>query len=95
MAKYRAWAMVVRQRGAGSRTAHGEMFTAEASIEALVKADPKKFRASMSVYGNFDLIVPIEADHLKDIHDAVNSITAGGGVLYTTTYIAVPEAETV
>ena len=79
MAKYRAWAMVVRQRGAGSHGKPlGNMFVAEHSIAALVRADDKRFRVCMSVFGNFDLIVPIEAEHLKDIQDAVNCITAGG-----------------
>ena len=88
MANFRGYVMVVRERAALTPGERPHIFAAERQIEKLVQDSPSKFCQCMSVFGDVDLIVPVEADTLNEIHDAIDEITTGGGVLYTKTYIA-------
>ena len=82
-AKYRAWVMVTRQRD------NGDFYAAERHLRDLQQMDPSRFKKVMSVYGSYDAIVILETESLFGIHDAIVNMTSRGGILYTTTFVAV------
>ena len=59
------------------------------SAQETPKMEPTRYRKYMTVYGSYDTVVLVEADTLRQIHDAINNMTRKGGVLYTTTSVVV------
>jgi hypothetical protein len=80
--------VVQRRRAALMPGSTGDLFAAEQEISKLVTDQPNTFRKMISVFRSVDIIVPVETDSLIGIHNAIDQITTGGGVLYTSTYIA-------
>jgi hypothetical protein len=82
MATYRGWITIVRQRQ------NGQFHAAEQHLADLAKQRPEVFRTPITVYGDVDIVLPIETESLCDIHHAIININACGGILYTKTLIA-------
>jgi DNA-binding Lrp family transcriptional regulator len=54
-------------------------YQAEYELAQLVQERKELFRRCYSFYGHYDLVIPVEANSLQQIHQAVNTIQARGG----------------
>lgn len=81
--RFRAWVMVSRER------VDSPQKSAYEHLADLLTMDSSRIRKILSTFGDHDFVVPVEAESLEGIHDAVVQMDRGEGVDYTTTYVAV------
>ena len=61
-----------------TRNRRERFYQAETELRQLVEEDNRSIKRCYSLYGPYDLVIPIEAETLSDVHQAVGKICRCG-----------------